>query len=246
MMILDFPGLRASTNRAIGMPDSTLQIPVFPLNNLLVYPGRVLPLHVFELRYRALIRDVLMGDRRFAMAVFKPGWESDYEGRPAIHPIICIGSIVKYNELPDGRFLLLFKGELRGRVISESNDLSYRMATVEPILETRIDSTEVAEWKQKLQNSIFELCGKHVVPPGNGNIHDSGVDGAAASIENACASVIAEEAILRLPICMEKKMCIYSIADARARVAATHEAIRELIDTKRKLGRNNCDNPQDN
>src|SRR5437588_755419 len=76
---------------------------LFPLPNLVLFPYVIQPLHVFEPRYRRLLADALAGDRLMAMALLKPGWEEDYQQRPAIHPVVCLGKIFKEERLPDGR-----------------------------------------------------------------------------------------------------------------------------------------------
>ena len=62
-------------------------IPIFPLPNAVLFPGVFLPLHIFEPRYRAMVADALEGDRLIGMMLLKPGWESDYEGRPPVYPV---------------------------------------------------------------------------------------------------------------------------------------------------------------
>ncbi|MBI3819391.1 MAG: LON peptidase substrate-binding domain-containing protein [Planctomycetes bacterium] len=210
------------------MPDSTLQIPIFPLNIPLFFPGRALPLHIFEMRYRALIRDALAGNRRFAMAVFRPGWETDYEGRPPVYPTVCIGSIVKYNELPDGRFLLLLNGEARARLESECNGKPYRVGTVSIADETPLTDCENKEWKLKLEAAFYELCSKKVLPLCGPNVGEP---------RESRAIEIAEETILSLPIPIEKKMCLYSTEGQAQRIARVHQAIREYIETRALLNK---------
>ena len=65
-------------------------IPVFPLPDLVLFPHAVLPLHVYELRYRTLVRDALSRDRVILLALLKPGHEQDYQGSPEFHPLGCL------------------------------------------------------------------------------------------------------------------------------------------------------------
>jgi uncharacterized protein len=58
-------------------------IPIFPLPNVVLFPNVFLPLHIFELRYRAMVTDALAGDRIIGMALLRPGFEVEYEGTPA-------------------------------------------------------------------------------------------------------------------------------------------------------------------
>ena len=92
---------------------------LFPLPGVTLFPGIVLPLHVYEERYRALVDDALDGDGLVAMAVLKPGWGPDYSGRPPIDEAICLGRILTYNRLSDGRYNLLLAGMRRARILSE-------------------------------------------------------------------------------------------------------------------------------
>ncbi len=66
------------------------------------------------------------------MAVLAPGWEADYEGRPAIHPVVCLGRIASHQRLEDGRFNILMAGLRRGRLLRElPPDKLFREAEIE-------------------------------------------------------------------------------------------------------------------
>src|ERR1700722_18263914 len=66
---------------------------LFPLPNLVLFPHVLQPLHVFEPRYRALVEEAMAADRLIAMALLEPGWEPDYDGRPPVSGIACLGRI---------------------------------------------------------------------------------------------------------------------------------------------------------
>lgn len=95
------------------------KVRVFPLPNLVLFPHVMQPLHVFEPRYRALLEDALAGDGLIAMAALAPGWERDYEGRPAVYPIACLGRITAHCRLPDGTYNVLLLGLRRVRLVKE-------------------------------------------------------------------------------------------------------------------------------
>jgi Lon protease-like protein len=78
-------------------------LPVFPLPRTVLMPGAVLPLHVFEERYRALVEHVLESGGLMGIATLRPGYEDDYDGAPALYPEVGIGQIVGHQRLPDGR-----------------------------------------------------------------------------------------------------------------------------------------------
>ena len=105
---------------------------LFPLPAVSLFPGIVLPLHVFEERYRALVEDAIDSDGLIAMATLKPGWEPDYAGRPPIDSTVCLGQIVTYHRLPDGKYNLFLAGVRRARVVKEIEPpLAFRRAEVQ-------------------------------------------------------------------------------------------------------------------
>ncbi|HWN82074.1 MAG TPA: LON peptidase substrate-binding domain-containing protein [Candidatus Udaeobacter sp.] len=107
-------------------------LPIFPLSDLVVFPGMRVPLHIFEPRYRRLTEDALAGDRRLAIAVLEAGFEADYFASPPIRPLVAACLIESSRRLPDGRFLIVLLGEARGRVVSElpRESCPYRRARI--------------------------------------------------------------------------------------------------------------------
>src|SRR5262245_1553397 len=90
---------------------------LFPLPNLVLFPSVIQPLHIFEPRYRELLVDALADDRLMALALLKPGWEEEYDQRPSIFSVVCLGRIFKEERLTDGRFNLLLHGLSRARIL---------------------------------------------------------------------------------------------------------------------------------
>jgi Lon protease-like protein len=105
---------------------------LFPLRGVVLFPEAILPLHIFEPRYKQMTADALAQDRRIAMAV--PLTESDEEPQ-SVHRVVCVGVIHNEIRLPDGRFKLILKGEGRLRITSELSmgEKLYRRALVAPI-----------------------------------------------------------------------------------------------------------------
>jgi len=122
------------------MPDADGTVPIFPLPAVVLFPGALLPLHIFEPRYRAMMEAALGGERRIAMALLKPGWEADYYGNPPIHDVIGIGEIIEDVRLPDGRFNLVLKGVARARVLEVLSDQPYRTARVKLLEDVPADA----------------------------------------------------------------------------------------------------------
>ncbi len=106
---------------------------LFPLPNVVLFPHVVQPFHIFEPRYRQMTKDALEADRLIAVVLLKPGFEEDYEGRPPIHDLACLGRIVADQPLPDGKYNLLVRGLCRLRLDKEEGDKAYRMASGWPL-----------------------------------------------------------------------------------------------------------------
>ena len=108
-----------------------LPVPVFPLPNLIVFPDAMMPLHVFELRYRTMVRDALSGERVIAMGLLKPGWEVDYHGSPEFYPLGCLARFEEVEWLPNDCYSLVVRGLSRVMVSRVVREYPYRAARVE-------------------------------------------------------------------------------------------------------------------
>jgi uncharacterized protein len=115
-------------------------IPLFPLPNVVLFPNVFLPLHIFEPRYREMVEDALKGDRIIGMVLLRPGWEGDYEGRPAVYPIGCAGVITHAERLDDGRFNIVLRGMEKFRIMEEETGRLYRTGHVESVSEPDAES----------------------------------------------------------------------------------------------------------
>lgn len=102
--------------------------PMFPLGSVLL-PGMVLPLHVFEDRYRALVRDCMAGDRQFGVTLIERG--SEVGGGDIRAMAGTVAQIIQADELPDGRWAMVAVGTHRVRVREWMPDDPYPRAEVE-------------------------------------------------------------------------------------------------------------------
>src|SRR5262245_45827191 len=108
-------------------------IPLFPLPDLVFFPHVCLPLHIFEPRYRAMVRDALEGDRIIGMTLLKDGWEDRYYGHDApIHTVGCAGKITAVQNMEDGRSNITLFGLTRFSIRDQFRDTPYRQGWVEP------------------------------------------------------------------------------------------------------------------
>jgi len=109
------------------MGSKPARVPLFPLGGALLFPRSQLPLHIFEERYREMVRDALAGPGRIAM--IQPAGDGDH---PPLYRAGCLGEIVGVEELADGRFNIVLQGSHRFRLIAEADSgTSYRQADVD-------------------------------------------------------------------------------------------------------------------
>jgi len=132
-------------------------LPLFPLPNVVLFPNVFLPLHIFEARYREMVADAVASDRLIGMVLLRPGWERNYEGRPAVYPIGCSGVMTHVERLGDGRYNLVLRGLERFRIVEEDHDRPYRRAVVEPLLEQALaaeDREAIRLQRSKLESML--------------------------------------------------------------------------------------------
>ncbi|QIK78684.1 ATP-dependent protease [Sphingomonas piscis] len=109
------------------------RIPIFPLAGAILFPRSQLPLHIFEPRYREMVRDVMASSARIGM--IQPKGEHG-----ELYDVGCIGEVVNVEELDDGRFNIVLLGSGRFRLLAEEDlGTAYRNATIDP---AAFDETE--------------------------------------------------------------------------------------------------------
>jgi Lon protease-like protein len=171
------------------------QIPVFPLPDVVFFPGTVLPLHVFETRYRAMVKDALQADRTIAVALLQPGWEQRYAGNPDCFPIATAGRMEEIETTADGRYYFKLAGTVRVRLGEVIRDVPYRLVNAEEIPERPVDESDPAIRRGKLELLATQVC---LVRELTGNdtpklVLDERMSYVAA-VNGACASLPAEAA----------------------------------------------------
>lgn len=128
------------------IPPRWPRLPIFPLPSVQLFPHALLPLHVFEPRYRDMVRDAMSGERLIAIASFELGYEANYHARPAVRPIIGVGAVVGHEPLgDDGRANIVLRGLARARIERElPPDEAYRLVdatTVEDLYGPGLDQS---------------------------------------------------------------------------------------------------------
>ena len=106
------------------------RLPVFPLKGGVLMPGSMLPLHIFEPRYRTLVKDILDGDRLVAMGCLMSCSPVEFEFEPPFREIVCVGHLVHHEPMPDGRSNIALLGVTAGVATGVQDDRPYRTAMV--------------------------------------------------------------------------------------------------------------------
>ena len=131
-----------------------MRLPLFPLN-VVLFPGGYLPLHIFEERYRLMMRHCLDGDRRFGVVLISSG--SEVGGPAAPESVGTVAVIDEVRTLDDGRMLIGVEGERRFRIVEIVEQLPYVIAEVMPLEGGNspvVDENLIAEVRQAAKQHI--------------------------------------------------------------------------------------------
>jgi Lon protease-like protein len=141
-------------------PAPSRRLALFPLDNVVLLPGVVLPLHVFEPRYRQLAASVVAGDRQIGMIAVRPEHAHEMAGDPPLYAVGCAGFVTEHRRLPDGRYQMLLQGTQRFRVVREpprEGERLYRIAEVEPLEDDAGDGTRNGELRERAIELLIRL-----------------------------------------------------------------------------------------
>ncbi|MGB2925184.1 MAG: LON peptidase substrate-binding domain-containing protein [Limnothrix sp.] len=127
------------------------ELPLFPLPEVVLFPSRPLPLHVFEFRYRIMMNTILENDRRFGVLMVDPTDGS-------LATVGCCAEIVHCEKMPDGRMKMLTMGQQRFRVLDYVREKPYRVGLVEWI-EDDLSSGNLSTLAVDAKQVLFDVVG---------------------------------------------------------------------------------------
>ena len=127
-------------------------LPLFPLGTVL-YPGMLLPLHIFEERYRQLVRDLLEGPepRRFGVIAIRKGRETGIDGVQSLYDVGCTATLRRVERLEDGRFDLVTVGTQRFRLRALDQARPYLRGEIELLAADAVDEAAAAPLVRAVQ-----------------------------------------------------------------------------------------------
>ena len=144
--------------------DTILQpgvVPMFPLRGVFLFPGQILPLHIFEPRYVQMIEDLLDGPGRLVMGTILEDQDGD-DDIPAVLPTAGLGEIARHERLPDGRFGILLFGLSRVHITEIPVDRPYRMVRCEVVRENQPSDDEAYRLMSPLVEAIQLRTGQEI------------------------------------------------------------------------------------
>lgn len=196
------------------------RLPIFPLPDVVLFPHAVMPLHVFEPRYRAMTRDVLAGDRMLSVVRLRPGFEKDYDGRPPVYDIAGMGEVVQSQAMPDGRFNLLIRGISRIKIERElPPDMPYRIVSARA-LHDEYSGADLGIARAALEALADRLA--NALPQGGDILRQVVRD---AREPGALSDVLAASVIIEPNARQE----LLEIVDVAERLQKVSEAVAELL-----------------
>ncbi len=138
--------------------DEGLVIPIFPLPNAVLFPRTLMPLHIFEPRYRAMVSESLEAEQPIGIVLLQPSSGSESKPSPEVFSVGSMGEIFEHRDLGDGRYDIVVSGERRFEIVRFVNDdRPYRRARVRLLPESLPDSDSIKGTHRKLLDSFLEL-----------------------------------------------------------------------------------------
>ena len=201
------------------LPEGEFLLPLFPLPNIVFFPHTRLPLHVFEPRYRQMVKDVLDTDQRFGIVLLKPGWERDYYGAPGVFELGTVGTVEQAAPLEDGKYNIVVRGDVRFRILDEVASAPYRTArvVVEPELIRQPEKAyEQREWLADLSRQYLKYLPDQTAVP---------------EIDTVDLDALTNALIMSLNLDVHEKQTLLEMADVIGRAEAIGTELANRIES---------------
>jgi len=189
---------------------------LFPLPNLVLFPGVIQALNVFEPRYRMMTEEALQQDGLITMAMLKPEQLSTSIDRPAIFETVCVGKILTHAKLENGCYNLLLAGVHRAKILEEVDfQLPFRKARVELIKDEIEDAQMADELRLQIVKRFLEIV------PNNSHLDRE-------SLESLLDSNVATGQLIDLIAysCQRAKLILKAMRGIEKKTAKEHVAKR--------------------
>jgi ATP-dependent Lon protease len=215
-----------------GLGRALRRLPLFPLEDVVLFPHSMIPLHIFEARYRKMVRDVLGSNRLVAISL-QLEKESLEEGNiPRVANVASVGELVLAQELPDGRFNLVVRGRARIGIDEElPSDEPYRLIAAHEIPDDpAIEATDIDEADAALRALVTGLA--ESIPDGGELLkHVAAAQDTPAALANVVAASLIADA--------KARQRLLETTDVFQRLERLSNEVVALIDRVGKPGRAN-------
>lgn len=198
-------------------------LPLFPLPNIVFFPQTRLPLHVFEPRYRQMVKDVLESDQRFGIVLLRPGWEAEYFGAPPVFNCGTLGTIEQAVALEDGRYNIVVRGDVRFRILDEVSRVPYRTARVITTPELEREAAQAyaqREWLADLSRQYLKYLPDQTTVP---------------EIDTVNLDALTNALIMSLNLDVEEKQKLLEVNDVVLRAEEIGNELTNRIESLRFL-----------
>lgn len=202
----------------------TVEVPIFPLPNVVFFPKIILPLHVFEQRYRRMVVDVLEGEQVIGMVLLQEGWEKDYAGAPLVYPVGCVGRMEAHERVEQGNYNILLRGVSRFEIVDFVQDQPYRKARVRMLADVPL-AMEMAE-EARERNRFLELFERYLAEVMGVEVEKDTLErtGSLETVINQVAAtldipVMDKQVLLQISAVADRYARLRSIMDERLRMA---------------------------
>ncbi len=215
-----------------GFGRALRRLPLFPLEDVVLFPHSMIPLHIFEARYRKMVRDVLGSNRLLAISLQLEKEDVETGTLPRVAPIASVGELVLAQELPDGRFNLVVRGRARIGIDEElPSDEPYRLVTAHEIPDdTSEQPQEVDEADTTLRALVSGLA--ESIPDGGELLkHVAAAQDTPAALANVIAASLIADA--------KARQRLLEMTDVFQRLERLSNEVVALIDRVGKPGRAN-------
>lgn len=193
---------------------------LFPLPNLVHFPGIDQGLHIFEHRYRQMTADALADDQLIALVLLKPDWEDEYDARPAIEEVACLGRIMDVEKLGDGRYNYRLHGLARIRIHREIETPGKLYRIAESSVMPAVPIVDIGVSK-RLRGQLREAVLARFEAGGRAHKQIAGLFESEATLGCVCDMLG-----YSLPVALDLKQRLLNEADVAARVAVLIDGLK--------------------
>ncbi len=162
-----WPPVNPGGSKFFGDGEHRPVVPLFPLADVWLFPGALMPLFIFEPRYRQMIEDSLDGPGRLVLGTVQQGHESEMPGSPPVYATAGLGEIQQHERRSDGCYVILLLGLARVHIEEQPSERLYRRVSVSPVEEPAVSAGETSRLRPRLVDAILERSEEMLNLPDN-------------------------------------------------------------------------------